>query len=294
MFLTKRFFPYFVTQCLGALNDNIYKNVLLLMVTYSQIGSLPMSVDLFVNLAAGLFILPFFLFSAHAGAIADNMDKAKLIRRLKLIELVIMSCAATAIMTQSAILMLVLLFMTGTQSAYFGPVKYALLPQALKSDELVKGNAWVEIGTFLSILIGTLSAGLLLAIPNGMLIASCIVITLSLLGFLSSANIPSLPSKKSDQVKFEPITGLKKTLKLAQKQRGIWMSILAISWFWFMGATYLTQFPNFAREHLFADSTVVSLLLALFSVGIATGSWLCEKLSFNQVELGILPFGILA
>lgn len=293
MFLTKRFFPYFVTQCLGALNDNIYKNVLLLMVTYSQIDSLPMSVDLFVNLAAGLFILPFFLFSAHAGAIADNMDKAKLIRRLKLIELVIMSCAATAIMTQSAILMLVLLFMTGTQSAYFGPVKYALLPQALKSDELVKGNAWVEIGTFLSILVGTLSAGLLLAVPNGMIIASCIVITLSLLGFLSSANIPSLPSKKSDKVKFEPITGLKKTLKLAQKQRGIWMSILAISWFWFMGATYLTQFPNFAREHLFADSTVVSLLLALFSVGIATGSWLCEKLSFNQVELGILPFGIL-
>lgn len=292
MFLTKRFFPYFVTQCLGALNDNIYKNVLLLMVTYSQIDSLPMSVDLFVNLAAGLFILPFFLFSAHAGAIADNMDKAKLIRRLKLIELVIMSCAATAIMTQSAILMLVLLFMTGTQSAYFGPVKYALLPQALKSDELVKGNAWVEMGTFLSILIGTLSAGLLLAIPNGMLIASCIVITMSLLGFLSSANIPSLPSKKSDKVIFEPITGLKKTLKLAQKQRGIWMSILAISWFWFMGATYLTQFPNFAREHLFADSTVVSLLLALFSVGIATGSWLCEKLSFNQVELGILPFGI--
>ena len=293
MFLTKRFFPYFVTQCLGALNDNIYKNVLLLMVTYSQIDSLPMSVDLFVNLAAGLFILPFFLFSAHAGAIADNMDKAKLISHLKLIELVIMSCAATAIMTQSAILMLVLLFMTGTQSAYFGPVKYALLPQALKSDELVKGNAWVEIGTFLSILIGTLSAGLLLAVPNGMIIASCIVITLSLLGFLGSANIPSLPSKKSDKVKFEPITGLKKTLKLAQKQRGIWISILAISWFWFMGATYLTQFPNFAREHLFADSTVVSLLLALFSVGIATGSWLCEKLSFNQVELGILPFGIL-
>ncbi|WP_045382126.1 MFS transporter [Vibrio campbellii] len=293
MFLTKRFFPYFVTQCLGALNDNIYKNVLLLMVTYSQIDSLPMSVDLFVNLAAGLFILPFFLFSAHAGAIADNMDKAKLIRRLKLIELVIMSFAATAIMTQSAILMLILLFLTGTQSAYFGPVKYALLPQALKSDELVKGNAWVEIGTFLSILIGTLSAGILLAVPNGMIIASCIVITLSLLGFLSSANIPALPSKKSDKVKFEPITGLKKTLKLARKQRGIWMSILAISWFWFMGATYLTQFPNFAREHLFADSTVVSLLLALFSVGIATGSWLCEKLSFNQVELGILPFGIL-
>ncbi|MDF4801593.1 MFS transporter, partial [Vibrio parahaemolyticus] len=125
MFFSKRFFPYFVTQCLGALNDNIYKNVLLLMVTYSQIDNLPISVNLFVNLAAGLFILPFFLFSAHAGAVADSMDKAKLIRRLKLIELAIMSCAATAIATQSAMLMLVLLFMTGTQSAYFGPVKYA-------------------------------------------------------------------------------------------------------------------------------------------------------------------------
>lgn len=293
MFLSKRFFPFFVTQCLGALNDNVYKNVLLLMVTYSLIDSLPVSVNLFVNLAAGLFILPFFLFSAHAGAVADSMDKAKLIRRLKLIEVLIMACAATAIMTENALLMLVLLFLTGTQSAYFGPVKYALLPQALKASELVKGNAWVEMGTFLSILIGTLTAGLLLAMPNGTLIASCLVLFLSIMGFISSVNIPALPSHSNQKVKFEPISGLKKTLNLAQKQRGIWMSILAISWFWFMGATYLTQFPNFAREHLFADSTVVPLLLALFSIGIATGSWLCQKLSFDHVELGILPFGIL-
>ncbi|WMN89180.1 MFS transporter [Vibrio parahaemolyticus] len=293
MFLSKRFFPFFVTQCLGALNDNVYKNVLLLMVTYSLIDSLPVSVNLFVNLAAGLFILPFFLFSAHAGAVADSMDKAKLIRHLKLIEVLIMACAATAIMTENALLMLVLLFLTGTQSAYFGPVKYALLPQALKASELVKGNAWVEMGTFLSILVGTLTAGLLLAMPNGTLIASCLVLFLSIMGFISSVNIPALPSHSNQKVKFKPISGLKKTLNVAQKQRGIWMSILAISWFWFMGATYLTQFPNFAREHLFADSTVVSLLLALFSIGIATGSWLCQKLSFDHVELGILPFGIL-
>ncbi|EOD80832.1 1-acyl-sn-glycerol-3-phosphate acyltransferase [Grimontia indica] len=293
MFFTKRFFPYFLTQCLGALNDNIYKNILLLMVTYSFIDSLPVSVDLFVNLAAGLFILPFFLFSAHAGAIADNMDKAKLIQRLKLAELAIMGCAAAAILTQNALLMLALLFMTGTQSAYFGPVKYALLPQALKANELVKGNAWVEIGTFLSILIGTLSAGLLLAMPSGTFIAACLVVSLSLIGFLSSVNIPSLPVSNPEKVRFSPISGMKNTLKVAKKQRGIWMSILAISWFWFMGATYLTQFPNFAREHLHADSTVVSLLLALFSIGIAAGSFICEKLSFNKVELGILPFGIL-
>ncbi|GEM76188.1 MFS transporter [Vibrio sagamiensis] len=293
MLFTKRFFPYFVTQSLGALNDNIYKNLLLLMVTYQYIDHLPMPVDMFVNLAAGLFILPFFLFSAHAGAVADNMDKAKLIQRLKILELLIMLCAAAAITMQNAILMLMLLFMTGTQSAYFGPVKYALLPQALKPDELVQGNAWVEVGTFLSILTGTLSAGLLLTSDKGLLIASVLVVLLSFLGLISSFNIPSLPSKTHEKVKFEPITGLKETLRVAKKQRGIWMSILAISWFWFMGATYLTQFPNFAREHLFADSTVVSLLLALFSVGIASGSWLCSKLSFNQVELGILPFGVL-
>lgn len=293
MFFSKRFFPFFVTQCLGALNDNVYKNVLLLMVTYSVIDSLPVSTSLFINLAAGLFILPFFLFSAHAGAIADSMDKAKLIRRLKQIELLIMVGAATAIMMQNAIMMLVLLFLTGTQSAYFGPVKYALLPQTLEANELVKGNAWVELGTFLSILMGTLTAGLLLSIPNGAFIASCLVIALSLMGFISSVYIPDLPSEGEHKVRFEPISGLKKTLAVAQKQRGVWMSILAISWFWFMGATYLTQFPTFAREHLFADSTVVSLLLALFSIGIASGSWLCEKFSFDQVELGILPFGIL-
>ncbi len=263
------------------------------MVTYSQIDALPMPVDLFINLAAGLFILPFFLFSAHAGAVADSMDKATLIRRLKMVELVIMMCAAVAIMTQSVLLMLALLFMTGTQSAYFGPVKYALLPQALKPDELVKGNAWVEMGTFLSILIGTLSAGLLLAVPNGVFFASCIVIALSVLGLISSLRIPSMASKQPRTVSFDPISGLKKTLRISTKQRGIWMAILAISWFWFIGATYLTQFPNFAREHLHADSTVVSLLLALFSIGVASGSWLCEKLSFNQVELGVLPFGIL-
>lgn len=167
MFLSKRFLPYFATQCLGALNDNIYKNVLLLLVTYSQVDNLPMSVDLFVNLAAGIFILPFFLFSAHAGMVADNMDKALMIRRLKLLELIIMSCATAAIMAQSYLLMLLLLFLTGTQSAYFGPVKYSLLPQALREDELVTGNAWVEMGTFLSILIGTLSAGLLVTSDNG-------------------------------------------------------------------------------------------------------------------------------
>ncbi|WP_144211897.1 MFS transporter [Shewanella donghaensis] len=294
MLLTRRFLPYFVTQCLGALNDNIYKNVLLLLVTYSQVDALPISVNMFVNLAAGVFILPFFLFSAHAGVVADNMDKALLIRRLKLLELIIMSCAAAAILSQSYLVMLVLLFLTGSQSAYFGPVKYSLLPQTLAENELVKGNAWVEMGTFISILVGTLSAGLLVASGNSLMSAAITVVTLAIAGYLSSRAIPSLPPQGTiSKIRFTPFTGTWHSIAKVRKTPSIWMAILAISWFWFLGATYLTQFPNFAKLHLHADATVVSLLLALFSVGIAIGSWVCERISYGRVELGVLPFGIL-
>jgi len=143
MLFSRRFLPYFITQCLGALNDNVFKNVLLLMVSYSQIEALPIDVHLFVNLAAGLFILPFLLFSAHAGQIADSIDKAILIRRLKVVEFLIMSAAVFAILSHSYLIMLLLLFLMGTQSAYFGPVKYLLLPRVLKDNALVSGNAWV-------------------------------------------------------------------------------------------------------------------------------------------------------
>lgn len=230
MLLTKRFLPYFVTQCLGALNDNIYKNVLLLMVAYSQINELPISINLFVNLAAGLFILPFFLFSAHAGMLADNMDKAKLIRRLKQLEVVIMSCAAMAILSQSYMVMLLLLFLTGCQSAYFGPVKYSLLPQVLTDEELVKGNAWVEIGTFLAILSGTLSAGLLMASTHGIVASALIVFVLSLCGYLASCAIPALPLQHDvTQIRFAPLSGTWRAITQVRKTPSIWMAIIAIS-----------------------------------------------------------------
>lgn len=293
MLLTRRFLPYFVTQCLGALNDNIYKNVLLLLVTFSQV-ELPISVDVFVNLAAGLFILPFLLFSAHAGRIADNMDKAKLIRRLKLLEVIIMFSAAIAIVTQSYMMMLLMLFLTGSQSAYFGPVKYSLLPQALKEDELVTGNAWVELGTFIAILTGTLGAGLLMSAPHGSLWAAVTVASLALVSYLSSCVIPALPAPGPVQIiPFRPLSGTWASLNQARQTPSIWMAIVAISWFWFLGATYLTQLPNFAKLHLHSDATVVSLLLALFSIGIAAGSFLCERCSFGHVELGLVPFGVL-
>ena len=294
MIRSRRFLPYFITQCLGALNDNIYKNVLILLVTYSQMGELPLETSLFVNLAAGLFILPFFLFSAHAGAIADCMDKAKLIRRLKILEMIIMLCAAVAMMSHSYLILLGLLFLMGTQSAYFGPAKYSLLPQALKASELVSGNAWVEMGTFIAILVGTLGAGLIVGYEHSPLMAASIVVAVAVLGYLSSRAIPPLPAQgKPRTIATNPFSETWNVIKQAKAQPAIWNAILAISWFWFLGATYLTQFPNFAKLYLYADATVVSLLLALFSIGIAIGSFVCERISFGHVELGVLPFGVL-
>ncbi|GIU15146.1 MULTISPECIES: MFS transporter [unclassified Shewanella] len=293
MLFSRRFFPYFVTQCLGALNDNVFKNVLLLLVTYSQVEQLPIDINLFVNLAAGLFILPFLLFSAHAGQLADSVDKALLIRRLKLLELIIMSVAIFAIMSNSYLVMLLLLFLTGVQSAYFGPVKYSLLPRVLHESELVSGNAWVEMGTFLAILIGTISAGMIVASNMATYWAAATVFILALIGMAASWFIPSIPAHSDVKPRFSIILATMDNLNKARNNKAIWTAILAISWFWFVGATYLTQFPNFARITLNADPTVVSLLLLLFSVGIGAGSFVCERLSCRRVELGIMPLGLL-
>lgn len=293
MIFSRRFLPYFVTQCLGALNDNVYKNVLLLMVSYSQIEALPIDVHLFVNLAAGLFILPFLLFSAHAGLVADSIDKATLIRRLKVLELLIMSAAVLAIFSHSYLIMLLLLFLMGVQSAYFGPVKYSLLPRVLNEHELVSGNAWVEMGTFLAILTGTLSAGLIVASEHVTYWAAGSVFTLALIGVCSSWMIPSIPSSNKVKPKFSIVKATATSIAKVRKNRDIWIAILAISWFWFVGASYLTQIPNFARITLNSDPTVVSLLLLLFSIGIGIGSFVCERLSCKQVELGIAPLGLI-
>ncbi|ABZ78699.1 major facilitator superfamily MFS_1 [Shewanella halifaxensis HAW-EB4] len=292
MLFSRRFLPYFVTQCLGALNDNVFKNVLLLLVSYSQIDELPIDVHLFVNLAAGLFILPFLLFSAHAGQVADSVDKALLIRRLKVLELVIMTVAIFAIISHSYLLMLLLLFLTGVQSAYFGPVKYSLLPRVLRDSELVSGNAWVEMGTFLAILAGTISAGMIVASDYATYWAAATVFTLALIGMTASWFIPSIPAHSDVKPRFSIVSATLVNIKKVRQSSEIWTAILAISWFWFVGATYLTQFPNFARITLNADPTVVSLLLLLFSVGIGTGSFVCERLSCRQVELGIMPLGL--
>lgn len=288
----RRFLPYFITQFFGAFNDNIFKNVLLILVAFAGTSALPISSNLFINLAAGLFILPFFLFSATAGQLADKYDKDWFIRKVKLAEIVIMLLGAIGFITRSYEVLLLLLFLMGTQSAFFGPVKYALLPQQLKSEELLSGNALVETGTFLAILLGTLGAGIIASSENAVHIAAGTVVTLAVLGYLASRFIPKTPaSNPKAKVRWQPIKQTKQTLAIAKKDRITHKSIFAISWFWFMGATYLTQFPNFTQQFLNGGESAVSFLLALFSVGIALGSQLCSKLSKNRIEYGIVPLG---
>lgn len=290
----RRFLPYFITQFLGAFNDNIFKNVLLILVAFAASGTLPISSNLFINLAAGLFILPFFLFSATAGELADKYDKDWFIRKVKLAEIIIMSVGAVGFITQNYSLLLLLLFLMGTQSAFFGPVKYALLPQQLNKNELVPGNALVETGTFLAILLGTICAGLIASGENAHYIAAFAVVAFSIIGYIASRFIPhSLAANPSAKLRWSPFKQTKSTLRIAKNDSVIYKTILAISWFWFMGACYLTQFPNFTKIILNGSESSVSFLLALFSIGIAFGSLMCDKLSKHKIELGIVPFASL-
>lgn len=290
----RKFLPYFVTQFFGAFNDNIFKNVLLLFVAFAGSSALPISSNLFINLAAGLFILPFFLFSASAGVLADKYEKSWFIRKVKLFEIGIMLLGAIGFITESYGVLLLLLFLMGTQSAFFGPVKYALLPQQLNEKELVPGNAFVEAGTFIAILVGTLGAGLIASADNAKYLAAFCVVIFAVLGYLSSRFIPFASAGAPDiQFKWQPYKQTKLTLSIAKSDRIVFQCIMAISWFWFLGAAYLTQFPNFTKVYLNGTESAVSFLLALFSVGIAVGSMACNWLSNHRIEVGIVPIGAL-
>jgi 1-acyl-sn-glycerol-3-phosphate acyltransferase len=289
---SKRFLPFFLTQASGAFNDNVFKNALMLMLAFTAANALPWDTDLTMNLAAGLFILPFLLFSATAGTLADAVCKTKLIRALKLLEIGLMLLAAVAFYFQQYLMLLGLLFLMGSQSAFFGPVKYAILPQLLSDKELLAGNAWVEMGTFVAILLGTITGGLLVGFADAPVWVALVVVVFSVLGYLVSRYIPAVGEvHKAEKFRFAPWQQTKATISISYQNRTLYLSIMAISWFWFLGASYLTQFPNFTKTVLGGDNTVVTALLVAFSVGVGIGSMLCERLSGDRVELGIVPIG---
>jgi 1-acyl-sn-glycerol-3-phosphate acyltransferase len=288
----RRFLPFFLTQFLGAFNDNFYKNALVVLITFQAAQLTSLSPGVLVNLAAGVFILPFFLFSATAGQLADKYEKSRLIRFTKLLEIVIMLLAGVGFGLGSLSLMLTVLFLMGTQSAIFGPVKYAIIPQQLREEELVGGNALVEAGTFVAILVGTIVGGLLIAVPNGPTWVSGGVLAVAVAGYLASRRIPlAAAADPGLRVNWNPVSQTWHMVQFTRRNRTVFLSILGVSWFWFYGALFLSQFPAFAAEYLGGDERAVTLLLAMFSVGIGAGSLACEKMSAGRVELGLVPFG---
>lgn len=289
---SKRFCPFFITQILGAFNDNLYKNGLTIFIAFQAANISQENSNSLVNIAAGLFILPFFLFSPIAGQLADKFEKSILIRRIKLLEIVIMLLAAVAFIAQSPAMLVAILFLMGTQSALFGPVKYSLLPQILKPEELVGGNAMVEFGTFVAILLGLIVGVFTIGIGTTAM-ALAVVIT-AIIGYLASRSIPLIAAADPGlKISFNIPRQTLAILRDARANQTVFFSILGISWFWFIGITYVTQLPNYVRYELGGDEQVYVLLLAMFSIGIGAGSFLCERLSGRIVEIGLVPIGAL-
>jgi MFS family permease len=293
----RRFWPLFLTQFLGAFNDNVYKNALMVLLTFSAAAWTEMKPEVLVNLAAGLFILPFFLFSATAGQLADKFDKARLARAVKALEIVIILLVGAGFWTRSLEILLAALFLLGLQSALFGPVKYAILPQHLRDEELVGGNALVEAGTFVSILFGTLIGGILAGFDGGgaWIVGICLIAALA--GFWASCRIPAAPAPEPAlDISINPLAETWRGIGFARQERSVFLSILGISWFWAYGALLLTQLPAYTKSALGGGEGAVTLLLAVFSTGIGGGSLLCDRLTQRRgkaIEPGLAPIGAL-
>ncbi len=289
----RRFAPFFGVQFLGALNDNTFKQALVILLTYSTARYTTMSTDILQNLAQGLFVLPFFLFSATAGQLADKYEKSRLISITVAIEFACMALGAAGFFLHSLPLLFAALFLGGIQSALFGPVKYAILPQHLKESELVGGNGMVEMGTSVAILAGMMLGGWLVAQEGwGVTAAAFVTMGISAAGFLLSRLIPLAPAAAPElKINWNPFTETWRNFQFMRGNRTVFLSVLGISWFWFYGSLFLTQFPNLSKDILSGQESVVTLLLIIFSIGIGTGSLLCERLSGHKVEIGLVPFG---
>lgn len=290
---TRRLLPLFVAQFLGAVNDNLFKNALVILIAYHDTTSARAS-EILVTLAGAIFILPYFLFSATAGQIADKFEKQRLVRIVKLWEIGVMLVAALGFALDSIFFQLAVLFGLGVQAAFFGPVKYAIIPELLAEDELMSGNALIEAGTFLAILIGTIAGGLLILGPHGPAIVSAAQLTMAVLGWGASLFIPR-GRAASSELKLNPniLTETGAILAYAYRQPTLRLPLLGISWFWFIGIAYLAQFPNYAKQDLGASNEVVTLFLTLFSIGIGVGALLCGRLQRGLVNARLVPLGAL-
>ena len=288
----RRFLPFFLTQSLGAFNDNVYRQAIIGMLFWLGVSSADKA--LYANLAPALFILPYFLFSALAGQIAERTEKATLIRITTAMEIAIMSLAAFGFATTNMAVLLVALFLTGVQSTLFGPVKYSMLPAVLQPRELTGGNGLVEMGTALSILLGMVAGGSVFAIAgdHGPWVAGGAVVALAISGHLVSRAIPPAGAGMPElRINWNPIPESLAVLRLARRQLAVRNAVLGVSWFWFVGTVMTSQLPAYAEVNLGGSATLYIFALALFSIGTGTGSMLCERLSARTVEIGLVPLG---
>ena len=287
---SRRFGPFFFTQFLGAFNDNVFRQALILLIASGAVTAV--SVNTLNNVALALFILPFFLFSALAGQVADKYDKASLVRKIKFVEVCIMSAAAVGFFFDAVYFLLGVLFCMGLQSTFFGPIKYSIIPQQLDDKELVSGNALVEMGTFLAILLGSISGVLLKMDGVGDGVVAITVVALALLGYLAARGIPSAPAADDGlKINWNLWKETWHIVGYAREVKSVWMCVLGISWFWFLGAAYTTQLKVYVDDYLLGTDGLYAVLLGTFSIGIGLGSFLCEKLSGKRVELGLVPLG---
>jgi MFS family permease len=289
----RRFAPFFWTQFAGAANDNVFKNAFVVFVSFEAANLLAVDAGMVVNLIGAVFILPFMLFSATSGQLADKYEKSRLIRFVKLFEIAIMAIGLAGFVASSIALLFAALALLGIHSTLFGPVKYAILPQHLATEELIGGNGLVEAGTFVAILLGTIVGGVVVAIsPGGPALVGIVTIAIAVAGWLASRRIPCTPAVAPDlAINPNPFSETWRNMAIARENIVVWRAMLGISWFWFYGAIYLAQLPAFTQRVLHGDEHVFTLLLALFSIGIGIGSLLCERLSRRSVELGLVPLG---
>ncbi|HCV96716.1 Lysophospholipid transporter LplT [compost metagenome] len=288
----RRFLPFFIVQSLGAFNDNVYRQAIIGLLFYLGVSQEEQS--LYTTLAPAIFILPYFLFSALAGQIAEKLEKSRLIVITTSMEIAIMSLAAVGFLTQSMPVLLVALFCTGLQSTLFGPVKYSVLPSVLRPEELTGGNGLVEMGTSMSILTGMISGGIIFTLAGsfGPVVAATAVIALAIFGNITARMIPKVDAGAPDlKINWNPIPESLAVLRLARKQKAVRNAILGVSWFWFVGTMLTSQLPTYAVVNLGGEPTLYIFALALFSVGTGVGSLLCEKLSGRTVEIGLVPLG---
>jgi 1-acyl-sn-glycerol-3-phosphate acyltransferase len=289
----RRFAPFFATQFLGALNDNIFRNGLVILVTFQGVLVAGMNHSELANVAGALFILPFFLFSATAGQLADKYEKSMLMRRIKLLEITLMLIAAIAFASGSYVALLFVLFLMGCQSTLFGPVKYAYLPQQLETHELIGGNALVEAGTYIAIILGLIVGGVTVAVsPNSQtLIGGCLV-AVAIVGYLTSRRIPMTRAVDPGlTVNWNAWSETWRIVGFARAKRDVFLSILGISWFWFFGSAMTLQLPAYTLVILNGNESITTALLVSFAVGVGLGSLLCERMSGHRIELGLVPFG---